>query len=37
LIDWEMIRWDFWAPNSRHAAVAFRTGRHVMITLLYRI
>jgi hypothetical protein len=26
-----------WAPDSRHAAVAFRTDRHVMITLLYRI
>jgi hypothetical protein len=26
-----------WAPDSRHAAVAFRTDRHVMITQLYRI
>jgi hypothetical protein len=26
-----------WAPDSRHAAVAFRTDRHVMITMLYRI
>jgi hypothetical protein len=26
-----------WAPDARHAAVAFRTDRHVMITMLYRI
>jgi hypothetical protein len=26
-----------WAPDSGHAAVAFRTDRHVMVTLLYRI
>jgi hypothetical protein len=26
-----------WAPDSGHAAVAFRTDRHVMITMLYRI
>jgi hypothetical protein len=26
-----------WAPDSRHAAVAFRIERHVMITMLYRI
>jgi hypothetical protein len=26
-----------WAPDARHAAVAFRIERHVMITMLYRI
>jgi hypothetical protein len=26
-----------WSPDSRHAAVAFRTDRHVMVTQLYRI
>src|SRR4051812_25247024 len=26
-----------WAPDSRHAAVAFRIDRHVMISRLYRI
>ena len=26
-----------WAPDSRHAAVSFRTDRHVIVTMLYRI
>jgi hypothetical protein len=26
-----------WAPDSRHAAVAFRAERHVIVTRLYRI
>jgi hypothetical protein len=26
-----------WAPDSHHAAVSFRTDRHVIVTMLYRI
>jgi len=33
LLDSDPPRLAGWAPDSRHAAVAFRTDRHVMITL----